>query len=327
MNQSNPINTNVIEIEAPDITRWQSGNTGVDFVWQFDSGKPGPNVMVQALTHGNEICGAIVMDWFLSNGFKPEKGVLTLSFGNLAAFARWDPANPGASRYVDEDFNRVWADDYLNSERNSIELERARKLLPFVEAADYLLDIHSMHEPCAPLMVCGAAGEGANKAVELSKRLGIPEHLMYDTGHPSGKRMIERPQFADPDSAKVAILIECGQHWEKPAVDVARQTMLRFLIDREVLAHETVANHLNPALQAKSHKVVAVTEAVVAKSPEFRFVQPFKGLEVIAKKGDPIAHNGEETVVAPYDNTVLVMPSVSKQWKIGTTMVRLGRLM
>ncbi|UOD49519.1 succinylglutamate desuccinylase/aspartoacylase domain-containing protein [Orrella daihaiensis] len=327
MNQVTPINTNPVDIQAPDITRWQAGNTGVDFVWQFDSGKPGPNVMVQSLTHGNEICGAIVMEWFLSQGFKPQKGVLTMTFGNLAAFARWDPANPGISRYTDEDFNRVWSDEYLKSNKNSAELERARLLLPFVDSADYLLDIHSMHEPCAPLMVCGVTGEGADKAVELSKRLGIPECLMYDTGHPSGKRMIERPHFADPNNPKTAILIECGQHWEKSSVDVARQTMLRFLIDREVISHEAVASHLNASLQAKSHKVVKVTEAVVAKSSEFSFVQPFKGLEVIPKKGDPIAKNGDETVVAPYDNTVLVMPSVSKQWKIGTTMVRLGQLM
>lgn len=327
MSQNKPINDNPVQIEAPDITRWQSGNTGVDFVWQFDSGKPGPHVMVQSLTHGNELCGAIVMDWFLSEGFRPEKGVLTMTFGNLAAFARWDPANPGVSRYTDEDFNRVWSDEYLNSDKISAELERARVLLPYVDAADFVLDIHSMHEPCAPLMVCGTTGQGADKAVTLSKRLGIPEHLMHDTGHPSGKRMIERPQFADPDNPKTAILIECGQHWEKSSVDIAKQTMLRFLIDRGVMAEQTLASHLNSSLQARSHKVIAVTEAVVAKSSEFRFVQPFKGLEIIAKKGDPIAHNGDELVVAPYDGTVLVMPSVSKQWKIGTTMVRLGRLM
>jgi hypothetical protein len=31
-------------------------------------------------------------------------------------------------------------------------------------------------------------------------------------------------------------------------------------------------------------------------------------------------------VVTPYDNAVLIMPAVAKQWKVGTTMVRLGRL-
>lgn len=315
-----------VEVQAPDISRWKSGNTGVDYVWQFDSGVAGPNVMVQSLTHGNEICGAIVMDWFLAQGFKPKSGVLTLSFGNLAAFGRWDPDNPQISRYADEDMNRVWADEYLNSDQTSLELERARELLPFVEQADYLLDLHSMREPCAALMVCGVTGKGASKAVALSKRLGLPEYLMHDTGHPSGLRMIERPQFADPDNPKTAILIECGQHWEKSSVDVARETMLRFLIEMGVLSKETVDTHLNPELHTTNFKEIAVTTAVVAEADTFSFVEPYQGLEVIEKKGTAIAHNGDKVVETPYDNTVLIMPTVAAQWQRGTTMVRLGRL-
>ena len=46
-------------ISSPTAT----GNAGVDYVHVLDSGKPGPNVMVQALTHGNEFCGAIALDY------------------------------------------------------------------------------------------------------------------------------------------------------------------------------------------------------------------------------------------------------------------------
>ena len=48
-----------LELQPPDIGRWKDGGTGVDWVHVFDSGRSGLNVMVQALTHGNEICGAI----------------------------------------------------------------------------------------------------------------------------------------------------------------------------------------------------------------------------------------------------------------------------
>ena len=317
----------IIELQAPDISRWEKGNTGVPYAWQFDSGKPGPTVMVQALTHGNEICGAIALDWFLAQGFRPEAGKLTITFGNIAAFARWDPEKPSTNRYVDQDLNRVWGDDALKSDKVSVELTRARELVRFVDEADFLLDIHSMHEPCAPLMVCGAAGQGADKTVEMSKRLGVPQYLMYDTGHPMGLRMIERGEFADPASPKVGILVECGQHWEKLAADVAQDTLMRFLVDTGTLSLATAEPHFKSELHyAGRQRVIAVTEAVVAKSLDFRFVQPFTGLEVLKKKGDPIAMNGQESVTAPYDNTVLVMPAVAKQWTIGTTMVRLGKL-
>ena len=47
-----------IEVRPPDITAYRASPTGVDYVHVFDSGQPGPTVMVQALTHGNEFCGA-----------------------------------------------------------------------------------------------------------------------------------------------------------------------------------------------------------------------------------------------------------------------------
>jgi len=44
-----------IELQKPDIRRWQAGTHGVDYVHTFDSGVAGPHVMINALTHGNEL--------------------------------------------------------------------------------------------------------------------------------------------------------------------------------------------------------------------------------------------------------------------------------
>jgi len=317
-----------IELQAPDLSRWASGNTGTAYVWRFDSGRAGPQVMVQALTHGNEICGAIALDWLLGcqAQWQPVRGSLTLAFGNVAAFARWDPAHPDRSRYVDEDFNRVWADETLFGPRDSVELRRARELRPFVDAAELLLDMHSMGEACRPLMVCGADGRGGEKGAALSRQLQVPGVLLIDTGHPAGLRMIDRGPFADPDDARTAVLIECGQHWERAAADVARDTLLRFLGHGGVLAEGFVATHLKqlgrspPAQQ----QLLRVTDAVVARSLDFRFVREFRGLEVIARAGELIATDGAHEFRAPYDNTVLVMPGTTNL-KVGMTTVRLGR--
>ena len=46
------------DLPAPDISAWRTGNTGVEGVWQFDSGQPGRHVLITALVHGNEVCGA-----------------------------------------------------------------------------------------------------------------------------------------------------------------------------------------------------------------------------------------------------------------------------
>jgi len=308
-----------IELSPPDITPWRTGNTGVDYVHVLDSGRPGPNVLLQALTHGNEFCGAIALDWLLREKVAPARGRLTLTFANVEAYARFDFDDPDDSRYIDEDYNRVWADEALFGPRDSIELRRARRLQPFVDAADFILDLHSMHEPCRPIMVCGLLDKGA----DFARELGVPADLLIDTGHPAGLRMRDRGGFGDPASHKNALLIECGQHWERAAADVAIDTLVRFLAITGIADEVWAALRLRVDPPARQ-RLVRVTEAVVARSADFRFLVPMAGLGVVERAGTPIARDGDQLWLAPYDDTVLVMPSTA-HLRPGTTMVRLGR--
>ena len=308
-----------IEIKPPEITLYRHGNMGVDYVQILDSGRPGPSVMVQALTHGNEFSGAIALDFLFREQVRPVKGKLILAFANVAAFERFDFDDPDRSRYIDEDYNRVWADAVLGGPRDSAELRRARELRPFVDAADYLLDLHTMTEPCRPIMVCGMLDKGA----QFARRVGMPEDLLIDTGHPAGLRMRDRGGFGDPASPKNALLIEAGQHWEKSSVDVAIDTTLRFL----QVTGAVDAGWVRPRLKltpAKRQRVVRVTQPITAASKDFRFAQPWKGLEVIEKAGTVLATDGDNVWRTPYDDCVLVMPSTAHV-KPGNTMVRLGR--
>ena len=309
-----------IELAAPDIDAHRRSSTGVDFVHTFESGRPGPHVMVNAITHGNEICGAIVVDRLLRMGIRPVRGTLTLSFANIEAFARFDPKRPYATRFIDEDFNRVWNSPTLDGQRDSTELRRARAMRPFVEAADYLLDIHSMLEPSPPVMICGPLDKGIGFAFAVA----IPRDIVSDEGHANGTRMRDFGGFGDPGSPKNALLVECGQHWERTAEVVAWQTTWRFLRHVGAVDAETAAREIAPQ-DAPVQRLVRVTEAVVARTPDFRFAREFSGMEVVPREGDVIAYDGGETIRAPYDNCVLVMP-VPNNVKTGLTAVRLGRI-
>jgi predicted deacylase len=308
-----------IELTPPDIAPWRQGNAGVDYVHVIDSGRPGPGVMIQALTHGNEFCGAIALDTLLRDRPPLARGRLTLAFANVAAYARFDAVDPDRSRFIDEDYNRVWADEVLAGARDSAELRRARQLRPFVDAADYLLDLHSMHEPCRPIMVCGKS----EKSAAFARRLGVPADLLLDTGHPAGLRMIERGGFGDPASPRTAVLIECGQHWERGAAEVALDTALRFLRATGIVDEAWTTPRLRlkpPAAQ----RLVRVTEPVVARTMGFRFARPWAGLEVVPQAGTLVATDDDAAWRTPYDDCVMVMPSMA-QLTPGTTMVRLGR--
>src|SRR5277367_5304043 len=50
-----------VDVEFPDLSGYTAGNTGIPYVYTFDSGVAGPHVMINALTHGNEVCGAITV--------------------------------------------------------------------------------------------------------------------------------------------------------------------------------------------------------------------------------------------------------------------------
>ncbi|WP_250479269.1 MULTISPECIES: M14 family metallopeptidase [unclassified Caballeronia] len=310
-----------IEIAFPDIGAHASGNAGVPYVHTFDSGIDGPHVMINALTHGNEVCGAIVVDALLRAGLRPRRGKLTLAFANVDAYARFDASKPDASRFVDQDFNRVWTAQALDDmSRDSSELRRARAMRPVIDTVDLLLDLHSMHEKSKPLIVAGPLDKG----IDLSARLGTPATVICDEGHPEGRRMRDYEGFGDPSSDKNALLIECGQHWEANAVTVARDVTARFLLLSGVIDEEDLpAGWVQPSPQEML--VVRVTEPVVARSMDFRFADAYTGLEVFPKAGSVIGWAEGVAVETPYDDCMLVMPSL-RQLRPGVTVVRLGKV-
>ncbi len=57
---------------------------------------------------------------------------------------------------------------------------------------------------------------------------------------------------------------------------------------------------------------------------DFEFAQDFRGGETIRRAGTTIAFDAGEPLATPYDDCVLVMPSV-RQLRPGVTTVRLGQ--
>ena len=309
-----------IDIAFPDIARWAGGNTGVPYVWTFDSGRPGPHVAIQALTHGNEVCGAVAVDFLLAEAVRPVDGRLSLCFANVAAFSTWNPNDPFKSRFVDEDFNRVWATTALDGQRLSSELARARELRAFYDSLDYLLDIHSMSDPCPPLMLAGTQKKG----VDLARMLGYPEYVVVDAGHSAGRRLRDYGRFDDPEDPRAALLIECGQHWSRESSGVAIQTALRFLRNFGSASPAFIDHYLDRSLQPQQ-KIVEVTASIPIRTEDFEFVWPQDGmLGVVPATGTLIARDGATEIRTPYDDCALVMP-MRRRAKPGDTAVRLGR--
>jgi len=306
-----------IELTPPDIEPYRAGNTGVPYYTRFDSGVPGQHVMVNAVTHGNELCGAIAVDFLFRHGVRPQVGSLTLGFANVEAYHAFDPEDPTASRFLDEDLNRVWEPSILDGSRRSRELARAREIRPLVDTVDQLLDIHSMQHKTPPLMLAGPVAKGR----ELAGLVGTPADIVVDSGHKAGRRLRDYPPFVKPGERN-ALLVECGQHWEAAAADVAIDVTLRFLRVFEMIPAEFAQPHLLPLPERQ--RVIEVTEAVTIRTDRFSFAQDFVGMEVLAEEGTLIGMDGDRPVVTPYADCVLIMPS--RRLSPGLTAVRLGRI-
>lgn len=301
-----------VEIAPPDLAPWLAGNTGIAGFTSYAASVAGPHVVLMALTHGNEFAGAIVLDSLLRAGLRPSRGRLTFGFGNLAAFARFDPEQPTISRFVEEDLNRVWDIGVLQGSRRSAEIDRARVIRPILESADLLLDLHSMLWDSEPLILSGATARGRR----LAEAIGVPGLVVADTGHLSGRRMIDHEHFSGAKSTATAVLVEAGQHWTQDAVAVSRASVLGLLRHAGLIA--------DAAPSARSHhRFVEVTTAITAATAGFAFMREFRGGEVIPRRNTVIALDGETEIRTPYDNCLLVMPSLRPSR--GHTAVRLAR--
>lgn len=307
-----------VEIEAPDISAYRDGNRGVSYFTTFDSGRPGPKVLITALVHGNELCGAIALDDLFQNDVRPLVGSLTLGFCNVAANAEFRADYPAFSRFIDEDFNRVWDLDTLESDTHSLERARAREIRPIVDEADFLLDIHSMQNATEPLVLAGRHEKGRL----LAEKIGAPGLIVHDTGHASGRRMRDYTFFNDPADPRSSVLVECGQHWSHSAADVAVDVTYRFLRAMEMIDDDLLDHHAG--LRAPSGQtVIEITDAIIVTTESFHFHDDYIGMEIIPKAGTEIGLDGHKPIRTPHDNCVLVMPS--RRLSLGLTAVRLGR--
>lgn len=294
---TNPQPLPPIEVQPRDLTPYRAGNTGIDYVHRFESGKPGPHVMINALTHGNEFCGMVAATHLLDTGVRPKIGTLTVSFANVAAYESFDPARPFDSRQLVHNMNRIWSAAQLDGDETSPELVRARQMRPAVAAADHILDIHSTSQDVSPFWVYPQFER--NTAAALA--LGRPSvHLVMPKGMSTGTPLIQHGAHGREDFAGVGLVVECGQHFKRSTADFAINAALDFL------AHFGLVE-ARPR-QAEPQRRYELLQTWVVKTPEFRFTRPLVGFETFAK-GELIATDGSDEIRAPCDDCTVLMPA------------------
>lgn len=299
-----------VQIRRIDIAPYRASNTGIDYVHSFDSGQQGPHVMVNALTHGNEWCGLHVVCRLLDMGLRPRAGRLTLSLANVAAYESAGPDGTG-SRFLERDFNRLWHDDLLAADTQSVEAQRAHQLRPVVATVDRLLDLHSTWHALQPFFVLSQLP----RVRALADALALPPRQLFLPGvwH-EGYHLIDYGAFRRSDAGAVGLIAECGQHFAQSSVDTAWRIAVRFLQFHGIV-DGSQAEAMAPGTGGSAGQVLERYEIalpVLARTDALRLTCSYAGFVRFAK-GELAAMDGDLPVLAPFDGAVLLAPRPSPQ--------------
>ena len=297
-----------VQIRRIDIAPYRLSATGIDYLHSVDSGQPGPHVMVNALTHGNEWCGLHVVCRLLDMGLRPRAGRLTLSLANVAAYETPGPDGTG-QRFLERDFNRLWHDDLLAADTQSVEARRAHQMRPVVATVDRLLDLHSTWHALQPFFVLSQLP----RVRALADALALPPRQLFlpDVWH-EGYHLIDYGAFRRADTGAVGLIAECGQHFAQSSVDTAWRIAVRFLQFHGIVdasQAEAMAPGTGDA-EPLTLERYEIAVPVLARTDALRLTCSYAGF-VRFNQGEVAAIDGDAPVLAPFDGAVLLAPRPS----------------
>ena len=287
------------EVLPRDLSAYRAGNTGIDYVHRFESGRPGPHVMVNALTHGNEFCGMVAVCHLLDSGVRPKIGTLTLSFANVAAYETFDTGKPFDSRLITHNLNRIWSPAWLDGGEDSVELRRAREMRPAVAAADHILDIHSTSQDVGAVL--GLSGVRAQRrgGARAAAAGGAPGHAgrprLGHAADPARRARAGRRRRAPRSSSNAA------------STSSRRAPTSRSRWRTNFLAHFGLIDRPVPRAATPPRRFELLRTHVI-QHESFAFARPVIGFETFAE-GELIATDGALEIRAPCDDCTIFMPA------------------
>ena len=270
---------------------------------------PGPSLVVLGAVHGNEVCGAHAIvraiDDLTHGRLRLLRGRLTLvPVANPLAFAQ-------ATREGQRNLNRRFLPQ---PDPQDYEDRITHQLAPLLAQHEVLLDLHSFHTPGDPFAMVGPRNNSgarepfarAAEEMELARALGAQQVVegwleVYDRaaglrGELPDDEGIGTNEYMRSQGG-YAVTIECGQHEDPEAIDVATRAI------HGALAHLELAHVLAPPRFAGP--AARLKDVVLRESPADRLAQDWHSFDAV-QAGDVIAHRADGTpVAAPYDGCVL----------------------
>jgi predicted deacylase len=287
------------------MTKYTTFDTGMIKGEVFDTGMPGPRLLVLGAVHGDEHCGTEGI-----NRIIPELGredikllngkVVFVPICNLEAFMR-------NVRYVESNLNR---DMVVTQFPKTHEQEIANHLVPLIESCDVLLDLHSYHRGGAPFAIINeAAPRYTQYAASLNSSWIISGWTKaYLASAPKNFERSPTEHIGTTECAyykgALDVTLECGQHLDPLAPNVAYEGIVR------ALGHLGMAENFLPPAQMPQ---VAEMSRVFYSDGDGQFAKNWTHLEFV-QAGTLIAKrsNGENISIEKDGVVILPRPDAPK---------------
>lgn len=286
----------------------------------FSSLKPGARLIVLGAVHGNETCGTQAIRRAIA---EIESGQLGLVAGSITFVPVANPlAYARHQRMGDRNLNRN-----LAPTDTPIEFEDhiANWLCPLLAQHDVLLDLHSFHTAGKPFVMLGPEDNHgtlepfARSAEEtaLALRLGVSRFVdgwldTYAAG--VARRLAAGVSTGEADvhygvgtteymraQGGIALTLECGQHDDPAAPDVAYRAI------RNTLAHLGLTAGASPA-PARDTEALRLYRVVDRAHPGDRFVRDWASFDRV-HAGEVIGTRHDGTPVAADRGGYVVFPN------------------
>lgn len=289
--------------------------------------EPGPRLIVLGAVHGNETCGTQAILRLAGELDRREHellcGTLTLvPVANPLAYQR-------AQRMGERNLNRNFR---VTDSPLDFEDRLANRLCPLLGAHDVLLDLHSFHTPGEPFVMLGPANNDgvlepfarAPEEEALVRRLG-PRRVVegwLDTYARGVARRLRNPNASlraqmlstDPSygigtteyvrsQGGYGVTLECGQHDDPEAPDVAYRAILN------TLAHLELMEFPQPAPRTDL-EVLRLVEVIDRDDVRDAFVREWRSFDRV-RAGEEIGIRADgHSVRSPADGFI-VFPNPS----------------
>lgn len=271
----------------------------------FESGVEGKNVLITGAVHGNEPCGAIALRNLVA---KLESKEIKLKRGNLCVIPVCNPeAYAQNIRQTEENLNRAF---YHNDDPQTYEQEVAQAILPYIDWADVVLDLHSF------------SGQGPAFALLENDDATLKDYVQHvgceyvipgfaELFKAKGIDNFNTTQKYAVSVGKLAMTMECGNH-ESPDSVITAQRVVQKLFD-----YLDMMDGQFYAVRDKSFPKTIRVKDVIYKTKEGSYTKKWLNFEPIAKDTVIARYDDGEELKAPFD-CVMIMPGqytkISEDW-------------